>query len=304
MDKLEKEEFLLAYQSMLLIRRLEEELVKHYYSNRIMSFVHFSVGMEGTAVSVAQNLPNNSKIFGNHRSHAHYLACGGDPGKMVAEMLGKKAGCSGGAGGSMHLVDTEIGFMGSTPILGPVVSIGAGAALAKKINKEKGIVISFLGDGASEAGVFYETCNFAALHKLPFLMVIENNLFSVNSPLSARRSTNRSTREIIEGFGLKYIYADGNDFEEANIKAKESIKATQNGIPTVLEMEVFRHMAHSAPIFDEKCRVTDTKEEREKKDSVKGLKSLLEQAGENLGELERNIEKEVAAAMEFGINAI
>jgi len=301
---MDNKELLKGYREMLFIRRLEEKLVEHYLEKRIMSFVHFSIGMEGSAVSVCSNLGKDDQVFGGHRGHAIYLAKGGNPGEMVAEMLGKQSGCSKGFGGSMHLVDKRVNFMGTTPILGPAASIGCGAALAKKLKKENGIVVSFIGDGASEQSEFYSTLNFAALHDLPFLVVIENNLFSVNSPLSVRRSPRRSTKGIVESFGCKYFRADGNNFQDSNHIAKEAIRITRSGMPTVLEMKVFREKAHSAPINEEKYRVEDTKEKRDGQDPVKRLKYHLEFFGEDLTKIEEQVELEAAAAMEFGINAI
>ena len=301
---MEKEELLRAYEMMFLIRNLELELVKHYYDNRIMSFVHYSVGQECPPVSLYNNIDEHSVTWGGHRSHALFLASGADPGLMVAEMLGKKAGAAGGFGGSMHLQSQENRFKGSTPILGPVISLGIGAALAKKIKKEPGISVSLAGDGCSETSHFYEGLNFATLYNLPYILLIENNLFSVNSPLSSRRSPNRSNKKIAEGLGAVYLPANGNDYLEASPVVKEAVSIAKTGRPVVLEMEVYRSLAHSAPIYEERFRGIDTKEEREKKDSVVNLKKYLEGIGENLEEIENQVKVKIAAAMEFGISAI
>jgi F-type H+-transporting ATPase subunit gamma len=119
-------------------------------------------------------------IFGNHRSHAHYLALGGSLFKLFAEILGKSDGCSGGKGGSMHITSPENGFIGSMPIVAGTIPIALGGALTCKISNNSSISVSYFGDGAAEEGIFYESLNFAALHNLPLVIVLEDNLYSVN----------------------------------------------------------------------------------------------------------------------------
>jgi pyruvate dehydrogenase E1 component alpha subunit len=143
---------------------------------------------------------------------------------------------------------------------------------------DSGITTFFIGDGASEEGVFLETLNFAALQNLPLLIVVENNLYSVNSPREARKSPEFDLKTIVEGFGLEYLFADGNnlhDVAEKSAKAVSSLR--QNGKPCVLECQVFRHMAHSAPISDDRIgyRVIDTEDVRIESDSLKNLRKEL-----------------------------
>jgi TPP-dependent pyruvate/acetoin dehydrogenase alpha subunit len=305
---LDREFLLEAYKKMFFIRKMEEELVSFYFKNKIMSFVHFYVGQEAVAVGVCDNLRKNDKVFGNHRSHGHYLAKGGDPKKMVAELLGKKTGCCGGIGGSMHMIDKSVNFIGSTPILGSVVPISAGSALTQKLTKSDGISVSFFGDGASEEGVVYETMNFAALLKLPLLLVVENNLYSVMSKLKDRRSEKYDLKTIATGFGMNYLQADGNNYLDVYEKAQEavvSIKMDKN--PVILECITYRHMAHSAPIFDDKIgyREIDTLDNRSKEDSLTKLRiNLLTSFTE---EIISNIEKEcmvkINEAIEFAVNS-
>jgi TPP-dependent pyruvate/acetoin dehydrogenase alpha subunit len=272
-----KQELLKGYKSMLLIRHLEQQLVDFYLKNKVMSFVHFYVGQEAVAAGVCNNLGSEDKVFGNHRSHGHYLAKGGNPLALVAELLGRKNGCCHGKGGSMHMIDKSVNFMGSTPILGSVVPIATGSALASKLSKKAGVSVAFFGDGAAEEGVVYESINFASLFKLPLLLVLENNLYSVMSKLRDRRAENYDTQQIVTGLGAKYIKADGNDYLDVYAKAKEALSFVSNGIPVILECVVFRHMAHSAPIFDDKAcyREIDVPEERERQCPIKKLKALL-----------------------------
>jgi len=158
-----KVDLLQAYKKMFLIRTVEEEIAALYLKEKIMSFVHFYVGQEAVAVGVCDALGANDKVLGNHRSHGHYLAKGGDLKRMVCELLGKEAGLAHGKGGSMHMMDKSVNFTGTTPILGSVVPLACGTAFAQKYQKTGGIAVAFFGDGAFEEGVVYETLNLAAL---------------------------------------------------------------------------------------------------------------------------------------------
>lgn len=297
-----------AYKKMFLIRRMEEALIKYYFDNKVMSFVHFYVGQEAVAVGVCDNLEHDDNVLGNHRSHGHYLAKGGDPKAMTAELLGKVTGCCRGKGGSMHMIDKSVNFIGSTPILGSVAPISAGSALTQKILKKNNITVSFFGDGASEEGVVYETVNFAALFKLPLLLVIENNLYSVMSKLGDRRSPKYDVSKIVDGLGASYLKADGNDYFDVYEKARKAVDIIKNeGRPCVLECQVFRHMAHSAPITDDKIgyREIDTPENREKEDSVKKLRRYLLQyySEEDIIKIESEINEIVNDSIDFAVNS-
>lgn len=247
-----KELLLNAYTQILRIRLTEERLVSDYKEKNIRSFVHFCVGQEAIAVGVCMNLSKDDYVFGNHRSHGHYLAKGGNLNKMIAELYGKSTGCSGGRGGSMHLIDKNAGFMGSISILGSVVPIAVGAAFSNKMLAYDKKCIVFLGDGASEEGVFYESVNFASLFKIPILFVIENNLYAVMSDSSVRRSELFDFSKVATGLGAHYYKSDGNNFYDVYNTTKEAIKETQNTMrPGVIEFTTFRHMCHSGPVFDD-----------------------------------------------------
>jgi pyruvate dehydrogenase E1 component alpha subunit len=143
------------------------------------------------AAGVCAALSREDYVFGNHRSHGHFLAKGGGMKEMVAEVYCRETGCSRGRGGSMHLVDPSVGMMGSAPIVAGTVSLALGAALASKIRGDGRIAVSFFGDGASGEGVLCESLNFAALEKLPLLFVCENNLYSTHLPIDAIRVSRR-----------------------------------------------------------------------------------------------------------------
>ena len=298
-----------AYKKMLSIRIAEEEIAKYYLENKVMSFVHFCVGQEAVAVGVCNALEKEDRVMGNHRSHGHYLAKGGNLKKMICELLGKEDGLAKGKGGSMHMIDKSVNFIGSTPILGSAVPLANGSSFEQKYSAKKNITAVFCGDGAFEEGVVYETLNLAALFNLPLLLVVENNLYSVNSKMRDRRSAKHNTEQIVTGFGVEYIKADGNDYQDVFNKSKRLVEKIKNGEgPAVLECITYRHMAHSAPIFDDAQGYSeeDVLEVRLEKDSLKKLKDQLYSEGiaENmLVEIEKEIHNQVDKSLKYAIEA-
>ncbi len=291
---------------MILIRIAEQEIANHYLQNKIMSFVHFYVGQEAVAVGVCDALGKEDRVMGNHRSHGHYLAKGGDLKKMISELLGKENGLARGKGGSMHMIDKSVNFIGTTPILGSVVPLSCGAAFEQKYNKKEGITVAFFGDGAFEEGIVYETLNLANLFKLPLLLVVENNLFAVNSKISDRRSPEYDIEKIVSGFGVSYIKADGNDYEDVFNKTRKLTELVRTGKPAVLECVAYRHMAHSAPIFDEGYREEDVLEKRQERDSLRKVKQSLLDSGvkeEELVKIEEETKKTVLDSIKFAVDS-
>ncbi len=304
---LSETELMSAYRKMYLLRVAEEKIADFYLKNKIMSFIHFYIGQEAVACGVADCLTLEDKMLGNHRSHGHYLAKGGDLKRMVSELLGKEAGSSHGKGGSMHMIDKTVNFVGSTPILGSVVPLAAGVAFEQKFNHRPHITTAFIGDGAFEEGAVTETINLAGLFKLPLLLVVENNLFAVNSTLTDRRAAGHDSQTIVRGLGARYERADGNDYFDVRAKAATLVASVRAGEgPAVLECITFRHMAHSAPIFDESCRKDDVLETRTREDALAKLRNHMLGRGVTEGRvsaLEQDVVAEVEASIDFAKQA-
>lgn len=297
-----------AFKRMTLLRVAEEEIAAMYLRDKLMSFVHFYVGQEAVAVGVSDALGKGDRALGNHRSHGHYLAKGGSLRRMLCELIGKAEGSSHGKGGSMHMIDKSAGFTGSTPILGSITSIAAGSAFAQSYAKDGGVTVAYIGDGASEEGGVYETMNLAALFRLPLLIVIENNLYSVNSKILDRRSERYRVEGVVNGLGLAYAKADGNDYDDVYAKASALLEGVRAGSPAVLECIVYRHMAHSAPIFDDSqgYREEDVLERRLAEDCLKKMKDRLLAEGESEEALVRitdGIRSEVLAEIDYAVAA-
>jgi TPP-dependent pyruvate/acetoin dehydrogenase alpha subunit len=239
------------YRGMLYIRLAEEAIADRYSQWKMRCPTHLCIGQEAVATGVCAALRASDLAVSGHRAHGHYLAKGGSLEKMIAEIYGKATGCCGGKGGSMHLVDLEAGFMGSTAIVGGTIPIGVGLGLSLQLSGVDDISVVFLGDGAVEEGVFYESANFAALRKLPVLFVCENNLYSVYSPLSVRQPQGRRIHEMVAALGVPSAHVDGNDVvsvHDASRVAVERIRAGDG--PQFLEFETYRWREHCGPNFD------------------------------------------------------
>jgi pyruvate dehydrogenase E1 component alpha subunit len=228
----------------ILIRRVEETIAEMVATGEARCPCHLAIGQEATAVGVAAHLTPSDRIFGCHRSHAHYLALGGDPYTLFAEVLGKATGCSGGMGGSMHLYDPSHGLLGTVPIVAATIPIATGAALAAKMDNGTDIAIAFFGDGATEEGVFHESLNLASVLGLPIVFVCENNLFSSHLHISLRQPYNSITRYAV-AHGISAKVVDGNDVVEVSRAMGELTKqARESRKPAMLEAVTYRWRGH------------------------------------------------------------
>jgi pyruvate dehydrogenase E1 component alpha subunit len=236
----------------LRIRRVEEAIARRYHEAKMRCPVHLSIGQEIPAAIIGQLRDKNDTFISSHRAHAHYLAAGGSLPKMIAEIYGKVDGCAKGRGGSMHLFDKKSGFLGSSAIVGNSIPVGVGLAYSYKIKNKNSISFVFFGDGATEEGVFYESLNFAAIHKLPVVFVCENNKYSVYTSLSDRQPSSRSIHRVAESLGVSSTKI--SDFEvEAGLTITSDLikKCRLNGGPKLIEIETYRHLEHCGPNDDD-----------------------------------------------------
>lgn len=293
----------LFYQ-MLRIRMVEERIAKEYPKGQIRCPVHLCIGQEAVAAGVCANLKKRDKALSGHRSHGHYLAKGGSLKAMIAEIYGKETGCSSGRGGSQHLIDLSVNFLGATPIVGETIPIAVGAAFADNYKNKKNITAVFFGDGAMEEGTTHESLNFAALKHLPVLFVCENNLYSVYTHIRDRQPK-REIYKLAQAHGMPAFQEDGNDvlkvFRIAK-KATSIIKA--KGGPVFIEFLTYRHREHVGPNFDQK----GYREEKEldswmKKCPLKKITNYILEKGivttEDVKIFKNNINKEIEKAFLF-----
>ena len=267
---------------------------------------HLCTGQEAVAAGVGAVLRGDDLAVSTHRAHGHYLAKGGDLQRMLAEIYGKSSGCSNGKGGSMHLVDESCGFMGSTSIVGGTIPVGTGLALAITLRGGDRVSCVFMGDGAAEEGVFYESLNFAALKRLPVLFVCENNLYSVYSPLEVRQPAGRKLHEMVAAIGVESSAGDGNDPQDVYLKTEQAVRAMRaGGGPRFLEFATYRWREHCGPEFDNHIGYRSEQEylSWRERDPVAYWESRLQQAGisceEKVAAMEHEIELEIEEAFVF-----
>lgn len=291
---------------MKRIRYVEQEIAKKYHLGLMRCPTHLSVGQEGVASGVGLALKNTDLAVSGHRAHAHYIAKGGNINRMIAEIYGKVTGCSKGKGGSMHLIDETVGFMGSTAIVGGTVPIGVGLAYGIKIKKSKQLSCIFLGDAVIETGVFFESLNFAIVKKLPILFICENNLYSVYSPLKVRQPEKRNIAKMVTNMGALAFSENGNNVEAVHNITQSAIKKIRNGIgPVFIEFATYRWLEHCGPNYDNDIGYRSISEfEKWKKEDplYKFQNDLLDKSilvKSDIKKINFEIEMEVKAAFDF-----
>lgn len=268
------------YHTMLRIRSCEESFVQPILNGEVRCPVHLCTGQEAVAAGVCASLKKDDYIFGNHRSHGHYLAKGGGMQELVAEIYGKETGCSRGRGGSMHLIDPQVGMLGSAPIVAGTISLALGAALASSIRQDKRVTVSFFGDGATGEGVLCESLNFAALRRLPLIFACENNFYSTHLPISEIRISSRIF-EIGKPFGEQSFRVDGNDVLQVHAQAKKAVDLCRRGKgPVFLEFLTYRMHGHVGPDDHIQGSHTDIRPKKEieqwrRKDPIVKLEQFL-----------------------------
>ena len=239
------------YRQMLRIRMVEERIADLYAEQEMRCPVHLCIGQEAIAVGMCAELTVEDYVMSGHRSHGHYLAKGGDLNAMFAEIYGKATGCCMGRGGSMHLVDLAVGYLGSSPIVGSTIPIAAGAAFGSALLGRSQVTVVFFGDGATEEGRFHESLNFATLWNLPVIFVCENNLYSVYSPQSVRQPPSRDLVMLGRGHGITSERGDGNNVDDVYRLASAAVaRARGSEGPTLLQFDTYRLRDHVGPDDD------------------------------------------------------
>src|SRR5689334_9435705 len=230
--------------TMWRIRLFEERVVQLKRADEVHGLVHLSIGQEAVAAGVCRQLRDDDLVYSGHRAHGHCLAKGADMGRVLAELMGRTDGLCGGLGGSMHLVDTEHGFMGATGVVGGNIPMALGSALANRLQGSDAVTVVFFGDGAVQAGHFNESVNLAALWKLPVILVCENNGFAEFTPRSAHTNVERVS-DVVAPYELERSTVDGNDAGAVYSGfARFLAAARKGGGPFLLECLTHRLRGH------------------------------------------------------------
>jgi 2-oxoisovalerate dehydrogenase E1 component len=285
---------------MLLIRAFEEHLSEAFAERRLPTeAIHLSIGQEAVAVGACFALDANDTMTTTHRGHGHMLAKGADLDGMMAELYGKRSGLCKGKGGSMHVTDARVGALGANGIVGASALISTGAALASRLAGDNRVSLAFLGDGATNQGMFHEGLNFAAVFDLPAVFVVENNLYGEFTPLAdhtrARRLADRAA-----AYGIPGLQVDGNDVWAVYETVTDAVeRARTGGGPTLIECLTYRWRGHMEG--DEMgYRPAGELESWQKRDPIALWREHLVAAGtldrEELARMERAAAEEVAAS--------
>ena len=296
------------YREMMRIRILENRISEEFVHQEMRTPLHSSVGQEAVAVGVCMNLNQDDVIYSNHRGHGHYIAKGGNMGRLVAELYNKSGGCSRGWGGSMHIMDVGAGVGLTSSIVGGSVPTATGCAMGLKIKKKPNVAVAFLGDGASEEGNVYESICFAKVRKLPIVYVCENNKYAMYTAMEKREPSEHIADKFRSILHTEII--DGNDVEEVyTVMEKAVAKARHDGEPSFVECKTYRLSNHYEASYSEDFwyRPKEEWEEWKKRCPIEQIKEkILSENAENtekLEEIERLVRKEVADAFSFAGNS-
>ena len=287
---------------MLRIRRFEERCAELYTEEKIRGFLHLYIGEEAIAVGVMQCLTPEDAVVATYREHGHALARGMPMTTMMAEMYGKREGCSRGRGGSMHLFDAATRFYGGNAIVGGLLPLAVGLALADKMQGRQRVTACFFGEGAAAEGEFHESLNLAALWQLPVLFVCENNLYAMGTALERSESETHIFRKA-QSYRIESESVDGMDVLAVEVTARRATAAIRAGEgPRFIEAQTYRFRAHSmfdAQLYRDKAEVEAWKQKGPVLRFGHWLEEtgMLDQAGR--ARIDAEIEEELKAAVAF-----
>ena len=281
---------------MLLIRRFEERAYRLFLEGEIPGTLHQYQGQEAVAVGVCDVLRRDDWITSTHRPHGHALAKGVSACAALAELYGKRTGCCGGKGGSMHLGDPAVGMLPAIAIVGGGNTVVTGLGLAMKLRRTDQVAVCFFGEGATNEGAFHEGINFAAVQQLPIVLVCENNLYGASTPYN-RVSLVPDVAERAKAYGVPARIVDGMDVLAVRDAAAEAVASARAGAgPTLLECKTYRFTGHSRS--DARgYRTRDEEADWEARDPLVVLGASLDEADRE--ELEADVRAELDAAVEF-----
>ncbi len=292
---------LTLYAEMLRIRRFEEELYHLVSNGKIGGTTHLCVGQEAVSVGVSQQLTVEDQVVSTHRGHGHLLAKGARADRALAEIAGRRGGFCGGKGGSQHVAVPEIGHMGSNGITGGGLPVGAGLALAMKMKGTGRCVVAYLGDGAADTGNFHETLNMAALWKLPIVFVLENNLYSMSTPMSVSSACDSFVEWANRYKGMHAEQVGGNDVLAVGEAVAPLLDRARAGDgPALLECMTYRQSGHSKS--DPRVyRTRDEEADWAKRDPLLVLQETVGIDDDALSSARTEVEDEITKAIEFAL---
>lgn len=299
---MKKSELLKAYYQMRLAREFETRVAEEYSKGNIGGFCHLYSGEEAVAAGAMWHLRDEDYVIGSYRDHAYYVIRGGDPSKCMAELFGHSDGCCKGKGGSMHLFDRDINFMGGYAIVGGMCPIAVGLGVSIKYKKEDRVVLCSFGDGATNQGVYHEALNMAGLYRLPIVWVCENNYYAIGTSLT-RSSAQESLAKKAKGYNMPVHTVDGMDFFKMQSVTEQAIAAARSGKgPSFIEAKCYRYRGHSMTDPGD-YRSKEEVEHWKSRDPIPRLKATIKEDFEldekEFEEINRKIEEIIEKAVEF-----
>lgn len=279
----------------LRIRMIEEKLIEIYPSDKIQSPLHLSIGQELVAIAVCEDLRNDDVMFATYRSHAFYLAKGGNLDAFFAELFGKRTGCCGGKGGSMHLADSKVGFMGTSAIVASTISHAVGAALHIKMNNiPERLAVAVFGDGATDSGAYHEALNFASAQRLPIVFILEDNGLAVHTSKNQRQAF--ESIKHARSYGLQVMeIPNSQDILDSQNRMQSIYKAVRhNREPYLVHFQTYRYKEHVGISEDFSVGYRDIEE-------YKKILAIdpIETKRQAHPELQGQIQKEIEQAIQF-----
>lgn len=301
-ERFSKETYLFWFENMSLIRRFEEKAGQLYGQQKIRGFCHLYIGQEACASGAVTALEKGDKWITAYRDHSHPLALGTDPNAVMAELMAKETGISKGKGGSMHMFDKEVGFMGGHGIVGAQIPLGTGIAFAEKYNKTGKLCICMMGDGAVRQGAFHESLNMAMTWKLPVIFVIENNGYAMGTSVE-RTSNVQALYTLGAAYDMPSAPVDAMSVEEVHIAVEAAAKRARRGDgPTLLEFRTYRYKGHSMS-DPAKYRTKEEVQEYKDRDPIELLLETIVKkkyaTEEELKGIDGNIKARVAESVKF-----
>jgi pyruvate dehydrogenase E1 component alpha subunit len=297
-----KETYLQWYESMLLMRKFEEKAGQLYIQQKIRGFCHLYIGQEALVAAAVSAVEKDDNFITAYRDHAHPIGLGMDPKYVMAELYGKRTGCSKGKGGSMHMFDKERNFFGGHGIVGGQIPLGAGIAFADKYRGEKKVTLCYMGDGAVRQGAFHEALNMAMNWKLPVIFIIENNNYAMGTSVE-RVSNVTELHNMADGYDMPNEQVDGMACEPVYDAIKRAADRARKGEgPTLLEMRTYRYKGHSMS-DPAKYRTKEELEEYKSLDPIDNvlqtIKSKKYATEAQLQEIQEKVKQQVQESVDF-----
>jgi len=287
---------------MILIRRFEEKCAESYSLGKIGGFCHLYIGQEAVGVGAISALRPDDYVLTSYREHGQAIAKGMSPDAVMAELYGKAGGCSRGKGGSMHLFNVELGFLGGHAIVGGQIPLATGVAFAAKYKETEQVALCFFGEAAVNQGAFHESLNMAQLWKLPCIYICENNMYGMGTSLKRAMSVQDVTLKA-SAYEIASEAVDGMDVLAMRAAVQRAVKrGREESLPTLLEARTYRYMGHSMS-DPGNYRTRAEIEKYQERDPIKIFTNKLKEAGviedSDIAEIEAQVKEDVERSVKF-----